>query len=77
MRQLLSRINFPKTFVVLAVTLVVGFGACGVTAFAPSRLIAGNGLFIIIEIAAIVLSALALIVTFILWVIALVLGVEG
>lgn len=77
MRELLSRINFPKTFAVLAVTLVVGLGACGVTVISPSRSFAGSGFLIVVEIAAIVLSVVGLFVALILWVIALILGVEG
>ncbi len=76
MRQLLSRINFPKTFSVLALTLVIALGACGVTAFSPPRSIAGNGFLIVAEIAAIVLSVLALMVTFFLWVLAFILSVN-
>lgn len=76
MRELLSRINFPKTIAVLAVTLVVGLGACGVTVISPSHSIAGSGFIIVAEIAAIVLSVVGLVITFILWIVALIMGVS-
>ena len=69
MPRLLERINFPKVIAILAITFVVAVGACGLTALSANS--AGSlavplGL---IELAAIILSAIGLVVILILWVI--------
>jgi hypothetical protein len=78
MRQLLKRINFPKVFITLAVTLVVAFGACGVTVLASIGKREGDALLplAIIETVAVVVSAAGLFFTFVLWVIASIMGVH-
>ncbi|WP_109484514.1 hypothetical protein [Occallatibacter savannae] len=80
MRQLLSRINFAKLFSVLAIALVVSLGACGLTALvAFSRRSGANDAMLplaIAELVLMVLSAAGLVITFILWVIATIMGVR-
>lgn len=61
MPRLLDHVNFPKVVTVFAVTFGVALGACGLTA------LVGRGdtamTFGLVELAAMVLSAVALIVT--------------
>jgi hypothetical protein len=66
---LLDRINFPKVFTVLASTLGLSFGACGLTLLANLNGSRANTL-IAIETGLFLLSAAGLVLTFILWVIA-------
>ena len=78
MPRLLERINFPKVVTVLAVSFGVGLGACGLTALASSH--GGADYFLplgLIELAVILLSALGLIVTVIVWIVASLLGQTG
>jgi len=76
MRRLLRRINFPKVFIVLIVTLVVAGGACGLTAVAASK--GGDAVFLlaIIESVVMVLCVVCLLFTFLLWVLATIMGVN-
>lgn len=79
MRQLLSRINFPKVFSVLAIALVVSFGACGLTVFVFARQSGSNNSMLplaIAELALMALSAAGLFFTFILWIVASLMGVR-
>jgi hypothetical protein len=75
MPQLLERINFPKVVTVLAITFGVALGACGLTGIAATR--GGNDAFVslaFIELAVILLSAVGLILTVVVWIIASALG---
>lgn len=77
MRRLLERINFPKVFTVLAVTLALAFGACGLTVLASGKLRSDTMLpLAFIECAVMLLSAAGLMLFFILWVIASIMGVN-
>ena len=76
MRRLLERINI-LFFAVLAVSLAVAFGVSGLTVLASSGLRSAVSLpLAVIESAAMVLSAACLILTFILWAIASIMGVH-
>lgn len=78
MPRLLERINFPKVVTVLAITFGVAIGACGLTALGSAK---GGGNYLVtlglIELAVILLSALGLIVTVIVWIVASLLGQTG
>ena len=79
MRQLLEQINFAKVFTVLALTLVASFGACGLTFLVFAKQSGGNNSMVplaIAELVLMVLSAAGLFLTFILWVIASVMGIR-
>lgn len=75
MPQLLERINFPKVVTVLAITFGVALGACGLTGIAATR--GGNDALVslaFIELALILLSAVGLVLTVVVWIIASALG---
>ena len=74
MPRLLERINFPKVTTILAITLVVAIGACGISFRASGG---SSGMLALIEVAAIVLSLGGLVSTLILWIIAALLGQTG
>lgn len=77
MPRLLEHINFSKIVVILASTFGVALGACGLTAWASSG-INDSGRFLIgfgfLELAVMILSALGLVFTVLLWVIASIFG---
>lgn len=78
MPRLLERINFPKVVSVLAVSFGVALGACGLTALGSSHALSGLLLPLgLIELAVILLSALGLLLTVIVWIIASFLGQAG
>ena len=70
---LVRRIPFAKIVIILASIFGVALGLCGVTAFAAGAMRGSAGNFLpifgIIELAAILLSAIGLVFTVILWVI--------
>lgn len=71
MPQLLERINFPKVVTILAITFGVALGACGLTGIAATR--GGNDALMslaFIELAVILLSAVGLVLTVVVWIIA-------
>jgi uncharacterized membrane protein len=74
MPRLLERINFAKVVATLAIILVVAIGACGLTALTANS----TGSFAmplgILELAVMILSAIALFVMLILWLIAAMIG---
>jgi Na+-driven multidrug efflux pump len=71
MPRFLKQVNFPKIVTVLAVTFAVALGACGLTVLASSH---GGGEYAmplaILELAVMVLAAVGLIVTVVVWVVA-------
>ena len=81
--RLLERIPFAKIAVVLAIAFGIGLGLCGVDAafldrlrspgeeFGPNTFVGGIGAF------AVVLSALSLVLTTIVWVVAAIVGSFG
>ena len=77
---LVRRIPFTKIVVILAVTFGIGFGMCGLSAFVAGAMhssrSAGNFLAIvmIIDAGVIVLSAIGLVLTVIVWVILSIIG---
>jgi hypothetical protein len=78
--RLIDRINFAKIVTVLAIVFGVSLGLCGVTAALASQM-RGSGDFLlpmgIIELIAMGLSAVALVVTVVVWVIASIVGGPG
>ena len=78
MSPLGEHINFPKIVTVLAVTFAVALGACGLTVLVSSH--GGGGYAMplgILELAVMVLAAIGLIVTVVVWVVASALGNLG
>jgi len=77
---LVDRVNFAKVITVLAVTFGISLGLCGLTAVLSSQT-RGSGtvlIFIgILELIVIGLSALGLVVTVIVWVVASIAAVHG
>jgi hypothetical protein len=74
MPRLLKRVNFPKVVTVLAISLGVGLGLCGLNFAAVSALPGGNGgvtavLFVAawLELLVMVLSAGGLVITLTTW----------
>jgi hypothetical protein len=70
---LVDRVNFAKIVTVLAVTFGISLGMCGLTWALSSKMSDGGGFLIpfgILELIAMGLSALGLVVTVILWVVA-------
>lgn len=72
---LVRRIPFVKIVIILAVTFGIGFGMCGLSVFVAGAMhnsrSSGNALAIlmIVDAAVILLSAIGLVVTILLWVI--------
>ena len=79
MPQLLERINFPKVVTILAITFGVALGACGLTGTGiASR--GGTEILVslaFIELAVVLLSAVGLVLTVVVWIIASALGKTG
>lgn len=75
MPRLLEHIDFPKVVTILAVVFGISLGACGITAFAGSH-DRGNYLLPLgmAELAVIALSAVALVVAVIVWIVVEVIG---
>jgi hypothetical protein len=80
MPRLLEHVNFPKIVTVLAVTFGIALGACGLTALAA----AGTnkaGQYVLplafVELAVMVLSALGLVLTVIVWIVVAAIGGRG
>ncbi|HTV16566.1 MAG TPA: hypothetical protein VMD92_15855 [Acidobacteriaceae bacterium] len=74
MPQLLERVNFPKVVTVLAVSLGVGLGLCGLNFVAVSALGGGSGGIATalittawLELLVMVLSAVGLVVALAMW----------
>lgn len=78
MPRLLRHLNFPKIVIVLSVTFGVALGACGLTA-AVSSTKAGAYLvpFAVIELGIMVLSAVGLVLTAIVWIVVATIGNRG
>lgn len=70
---LTHRVNFAKIITILAIIFGVSLGLCGLT-YAASTHVRGDGQWIIIfgilELAAILLSAVGLVITVIVWIVA-------
>lgn len=70
MPRLLEHIDFPKVVTILAVVFGISLGACGVTALAGSQ---GRGEYILplgmVELAVIALSAVALFIAVVIWIV--------
>jgi hypothetical protein len=80
MPRLLERINFPKVVTILASTFGIALGACGLTALASSRITGGGGFLLplaFIELGVMILSAVGLVLTVLVWIIASILGYTG
>jgi hypothetical protein len=80
--RLFENVNFPKTITILAAVFGISLGLCGLTAFLSSistRLNAGGALVGLgmIELAAILLSAVGLVIMTILWIISAAMGSFG
>jgi len=78
MPRLLEHVNFPKLVTILAVIFGIAAGACGLTAIA-SNTKAGQYLLPLgmIELAVMVLSAVALVALLVVWIIVLAIGHRG
>jgi hypothetical protein len=77
---LVDRVNFAKIVTVLAIVFGISVGMCGLTAVFSARSPGGESMavvFGIIELVAMGLSALGLVVTVIVWVIALIFKGRG
>lgn len=77
---LVDRVNFAKIITILAIVFGVSLGLCGLT-YAASIKVPGDGQWIIIfgilELAAILLSAIGLVITVIVWIVASATGYRG
>lgn len=78
MPRLLEHVNFPKIVIVLSVTFGVALGACGLTAVVGDTK-AGAFLvpFGIVELGIMVLSAVGLVLTAIVWIVVAAIGNRG
>lgn len=75
MPRLLEHVNFPKIVTVLAITFGVALGACGLTALTSSTKAAQYLLpFGLVELAVMALSALGLVLTVFVWLVAAAIG---
>jgi hypothetical protein len=80
MPQLLERINFPKVVTILAITFGVALGACGLTGTGIAASRGGTEILVslaFIELAVVLLSAVGLVLTVVVWIIASALGKTG